>query len=77
MGNTWPFVVQEVASGFGASYWVAIDPTTGVCCPGRHDRELAEADLRALNAAFDLGRSFSDSQHEISRQLCAKPEVSQ
>lgn len=49
------FIAEEVASAMG-SYWVAIDPETGICTCGRDTRELAEADAQALNAAFEAGR---------------------
>lgn len=50
-----PFRVQETA-GVTRTYWVAIDPHSGICATGRESRGEADADRKALNAAYRLGQ---------------------
>src|SRR3990172_2941142 len=53
-----PFVVQEFAALPGDEVmFVATDPNTGIGSCATNRRESAEADARALNAAYRLGRA--------------------
>lgn len=52
-----PFVVSEyVALPGDRIAFAAMDPATGIMCPGRDNRSLAECDAQALNAAYQLAR---------------------
>lgn len=51
-----PFVVQETPSADGTTYYVAIDKDSGIVSTGRASRGEADADRKALNAAYWLGR---------------------
>ena len=52
-----PFVVREyVALPGDRIAFAAMDPATGIMCPGRDNRSLAECDAQALNAAYQLAR---------------------
>lgn len=50
-----PFIVREMIGLGDVRYWLAIDPTTGVCCAGRDQKILAEHDAQALNEAWEMG----------------------
>ncbi len=52
-----PFVVQECIDGNDRPYFVATDPSTGIMCGGKVYHQEAEANARAMNAAYFLGRS--------------------
>ncbi len=52
-----PFIVSEYLALPGDRIaFVAMDPVTGIMCGGRDDRTLAEADVQALNAAYQRGK---------------------
>lgn len=50
-----PFEVRETAGDVG-TYYIAIDPNTGICATGRQSRGEADADRKALNSAYWCGR---------------------
>ena len=54
-----PFVVQETPSAEDATYYVAIDRESGIVATGRATRGEADADRKALNAAYWLGREHA------------------
>ena len=54
-----PFVVQETPSADGTTYYVAIDKDSGIVSTGRASRGEADADRKALNAAYWLGREHA------------------
>ena len=58
-----PFIASEYISLPGDRLmWIATDPRTGICCAGRETMELAVADARGMNAAYQLGKkSFGGS----------------
>lgn len=61
--SSWPgpFVVSEyVALPGDRIAFAAMDPATGIMCPGRDDRDQARADAQALNAAYQLGRRLAE-----------------
>ena len=65
-----PFVVSEYVALPGDRVgFVATDPQTGICCPGRDDRALAEQDAEALNAAYASG-FVAAAGHTCMVQTC-------
>lgn len=53
--ETGPFIVQAQLSGLGGTYYVAVDPASGIVAIGRNTRALAAQDARTLNEAWRLG----------------------
>lgn len=54
-----PFIVQETPSADDRTYYVAIDPLSGIVATGRPSRGESDADRKALNAAYWLGQSHA------------------
>ncbi len=56
-----PFAAREIFGTFdaqhGSTYFIATDPVTGIGCTGHASRGWAEADAKALNAAYAAGRA--------------------
>lgn len=66
-----PFIASEyVALPGDRVAFVATDPKTGICCPGRDDRALAEQDAEALNAAYASGIVAAAAGHTCLVQTC-------
>lgn len=62
-----PFVASEYAALPGDRIaFVAADPKTGICCPGRNACLLAEQDANALNAAYALGKNAGREQRDLA-----------
>ena len=57
-----PFIVREMIGLGDVRYWLAIDPQTGVCCPGREEKRLAEQDAQALNEAWEMGFTVREKE---------------
>lgn len=55
-----PFVVQETPSADGKTYYVSIERDSGIVTTGRVSRGEADADRKALNAAYWLGREHKE-----------------
>lgn len=73
------FRAMEVASAT-ASYWVAEDESTGIVGAGRWDRESAEHDAAAMNAAYDLGflnglRAAGERHRGLCAAGCGRPAL--
>lgn len=66
-----PFIVSEYVALPGDRVgFVATDPKTGICCPGRDDRSLADQDAEALNAAYASGIVAAAAGHTCMVQTC-------
>jgi len=65
-----PFVVQERAGATG-TYWIAVDPASGIgrIGFGRDERGRALADRDALNAAWRLGRNAGRAEGSAAREI--------
>ena len=62
-----PFIASEyVALPGDRVAFVATDPKTGICCPGRDYRALAGFDALALNAAYTLGKNAGIEQRDMA-----------
>ena len=46
--------------------FVAHDPHTGICCPGRDEFTHAEQDAQALNAAYTLGKNAGREERDAA-----------
>lgn len=59
--------------GAGGTYFVAVDPSSGIVACGRSTRAMAQEDARALNAAHAMG--YRQAINAMKEQLLERSEA--